>query len=66
MMKRSSEEQAILLMKLLIHWLEFWIEDEKEKPKNRAGWGSEFGITQIDGLQQCLERVRLKLEKSKN
>jgi hypothetical protein len=64
--KRPSEEQAIVLMKLFTNWLQFWIEDMGEEPENRGGLTAEFGIMQIEGLQECLERVKKKLEQSKN
>jgi hypothetical protein len=62
--KRSSEEQAIVLMKLLTNWLNFWIESKEEEPI--VGFSADFGIVQIEGLQRCLERVKRKLEKEKN
>jgi hypothetical protein len=37
-----------------------------EEPENRGGLTAEFGIMQIEGLQECLERVKKKLEQSKN
>jgi hypothetical protein len=62
--KRTSEEQAILLMKLFTNWLQVWIEIMDEEPENRGGLSVEFGVMQIEGLQQCLERVKRKLENS--
>jgi hypothetical protein len=62
--KRSSEEQAIVLMKLLTNWLNFWIESREEEPEN--WFSADFGIMQIEGLQKCLERVKRKLEKEQN
>ena len=60
---RSSEEQAIVLMRLLTHWLNFWINTKEEGPVDSLG--PDFGIVQIKGLKKCLDRVEKKLEKEK-
>jgi hypothetical protein len=63
--KRSIEESALMRMRLLSHWLNFWIED-LEDPEIMLSESADFGVMQIVDLQACLERLKVKLEKSRN
>lgn len=61
--RKSTEEQAIVLMKLLSNWINFYLEMKEEEVEDEGVCGVDFGIMQIDSLQGCLERLKQKLKK---
>lgn len=63
--KKTIEEWAILRMKLLTNWIQFWVED-REDPELEWVVSTEFGLTQIEDLQRCLEALKVKLKKEQN
>ena len=60
----AIEENALRWMRLLTHWLNFWIEDKELPPEERLD--VDFGIREIEELQKKLERLKEHLLKSKN
>jgi hypothetical protein len=65
MKKAVREERVITLMRLFSGWLEFWIEEKALPPEERV-IHVDFGIMQIEGLQEKLELLKEQLKKSKN
>jgi hypothetical protein len=64
--KRAIEEIALSRMKLLSSWLNFWMEDVDQDPDLWYTSSVDFGVTQIVDLQECLERLKVKLERREN
>jgi hypothetical protein len=64
--KRAIEEIALRRMKLLSSWLNFWMEDVDQDPDLWYTSSVDFGVTQIVDLQECLERLKVKLERRGN
>ena len=63
--KLTIEEAVLLRMRLLTSWINFWVED-REDPELEWSESTEFGVTQIEDLQRCLERLKVKLKREQN